>query len=60
MKKLNLKTDSYNYILKSFTEWLDILGYAEHTVYSMPNYIKEFLYYLEKKNITTIKSKISK
>lgn len=56
MKKLNLKIDSYNYILKSFAEWLDILGYAEHTVYSMPNYIKEFLYYLEKKNITTIKN----
>ena len=56
MKKLNLTSDNYNYILKSFGEWLDILGYASYTVYGMPNYIKEFLYYLEKKNITTIKS----
>ncbi len=55
MKKLNLKTDAYNYILKSFAEWLDVLGYASYTVYGMPNYIKEFLYFLETKNITTIK-----
>jgi integrase/recombinase XerD len=55
MKHLTLKTDSYNYILKSFGEWLDVLGYAAHTVYGMPNNIKEFLYYLEKNNITTIK-----
>jgi integrase/recombinase XerD len=45
MKKLNLKTDNYNYILKSFSEWLDILGYASYTVYNMPNYVKEFLYF---------------
>lgn len=54
MKKLLLKNDNYNYILKSFAEWLDILGYAEQTVYSMPHYIKEFLYYLEKININHI------
>ncbi|MCC7050796.1 MAG: tyrosine-type recombinase/integrase [Bacteroidia bacterium] len=54
MKKLTLKNDNYNYILKSFKEWLDILGYADHTVYSMPHYVKEFLYYLEKININQI------
>ena len=54
MKSLILKSDNYNYILKSFGEWLDVLGYAEHTVYGMPNYIKEFLYYLEKININTL------
>jgi integrase/recombinase XerD len=51
MKKLNITSDNYRYILKSFQEWLDILGYAEHTVYTMPTYIREFLHYLEKKNI---------
>lgn len=55
MKHLILKSDNYNYVIKSFGEWLDILGYAPHTTYSMPNYVKEFLYYLEKINITTIK-----
>lgn len=51
MKTLPLKSDKHNYILKSFAEWLNILGYAEHTVYGMPNYIKEFLYYLEQQGI---------
>lgn len=54
MKKLILQSDTYNYILKSFAEWLDILGYAPYTVYGMPNYTKEFLYCLEQNNITTI------
>ena len=54
MKHLPIESENYLYILKSFKEWLDILGYAEHTVYSMPNYIKEFLYYLEQINITHI------
>jgi integrase/recombinase XerD len=54
MKHLTIKSDNYNYIIKSFGEWLDILGYAAHTVYNMPNYIREFLHYLEKNNITHI------
>ena len=56
MKHLQLKTDSYNYILKSFAEWLDILGYVPHTVDRMPSAIKEFLHFLETKNITSIKN----
>jgi integrase/recombinase XerD len=54
MKHLIIKSENYTYILKSFGEWLDILGYASHTIYGMPNCIKEFLYYLEKNNITTL------
>ncbi|MBG6130724.1 MULTISPECIES: tyrosine-type recombinase/integrase [unclassified Aquimarina] len=47
MKKLKLENPSYRILLPSFTEWLDILGYAETTVYYLPNHIKEFLYWLE-------------
>ena len=50
MKKLPITSPHYKYILQSFREWLDVLGYAETTVYSMPHYIREFLNYLESKN----------
>lgn len=51
MKKLLLKNESFQYLEKSFREWLDILGYAESTVYNLPNHIRELFYYLEKNNI---------
>lgn len=54
MKQLPIKSPHYNYILKSFREWLDILGYAPTTVYSMPHYIREFLHYLEQNQKTQI------
>ncbi|MBL4880296.1 MAG: tyrosine-type recombinase/integrase [Oleispira sp.] len=31
----------------NYKEWLDILGYAESTVYYLPNHLQEFFYYLE-------------
>ncbi len=55
MKSLKLQTPSYRYIEKSFKEWLDILGYAPTTVYSMPHYIREMLHYLESNGITQLK-----
>ena len=55
MKKLNLKNQSFIYIEKSFREWLDTLGYAETTVYNLPNHIRELFYYLEQNNINHIK-----
>jgi integrase/recombinase XerD len=55
MKKLILKKESFQYIEKSFREWLDILGYAESTVYNLPNHIRELFYYLEQNNINHIK-----
>ncbi|SEC01636.1 integrase/recombinase XerD [Tenacibaculum sp. MAR_2009_124] len=54
MKKLILKNESFQYIEKSFREWLDILGYAESTVYNLPNHIRELFYYLEQNNISHI------
>ena len=47
MKKLKLENPSYRILLPSFTEWLDILGYAETTVYYLPSHLKEFFYWLE-------------
>lgn len=54
MKRLPLSSPHYQYIEKSFKEWLDILGYAGQTVYSMPNYIRGLLHYLEQKGKTQI------
>lgn len=54
MKKLQIQNKSYNHLLKSFKEWLDVLGYSESTVYNLPNHIREFLHYLEQRNIQRI------
>ena len=54
MKKLHLKNQSFIYIEKSFREWLDILGYAESTVYNLPNHIRELFYYMEQNQINNI------
>lgn len=63
MKHLPITSPHYKYILQSFKEWLDVLGYAETTVYSMPHYIRELLHYIEqngKHQITDIENKIIK
>lgn len=54
MRKLTLKNESFQYIEKSFREWLDILGYAESTVYNLPNHIRELFYFMEHNNINHI------
>jgi integrase/recombinase XerD len=54
MKHLPIQSDSYKYILQSFKEWLDVLGYADTTVYGMPHQIREFLHYLEQHGINQI------
>lgn len=54
MKNLELKNESYQYLEKSFKEWLDILGYSPSTVYNLPNHIRELLHYLEQNNIDHI------
>jgi integrase/recombinase XerD len=54
MKKLVLKNSSYEYLQISFKEWLDILGYNPMSVYNLPNIIREFLHFLESKNINHI------
>lgn len=54
MKKLNLKNHSYKVLLQDFKQWLDVLGYAETTVYNLPNHLKEFFSYLENNNINQL------
>lgn len=54
MKKLPITSPHYKYIIQSFREWLDVLGYAGSTVYGMPHYIQEFLHYLEQNGKTQI------
>lgn len=54
MKKLRLKNSSYKVLVANYREWLDILGFAETTVYLFPNYLQEFFHYLEQININSI------
>ena len=63
MKKLKLQNESYRMFVANYKEWLDILGYAESTVYYLPNHLQEFFYYLEQnyiKNINHITTKTVK
>jgi len=50
MKKYNLKNQRFTEDLKAFRTWLQTLNYSKSTVYNSPNYINEFLYFLEQKN----------
>lgn len=54
MKHLQLKNTSFIYLEQSFKEWLEIIGYSETTTNSWPIHVREFLYYLQEKNITQI------
>ncbi|MEM1405255.1 MAG: tyrosine-type recombinase/integrase [Bacteroidota bacterium] len=60
MKKLPLKSSSFNYLEHAFKEWLDILGYSAMSVYNLPHLIREFFHYLEqhgKNHITQLQTK---
>ena len=52
MKQLPIKSQSFQYVEKSFREWLDVLGYAESTVYNLPHHIREMLYHFEQQGNT--------
>lgn len=54
MKQLPIKSESFQYVEKSFGEWLDILGYAPSSVYALPLNIREFFYYLEQQGVTQV------
>jgi integrase/recombinase XerD len=55
MERLPLKSTSFRYAVQSFKEWLDITGFAYHTVKGWPRSIREMFSYLESKGITHIK-----
>ncbi len=54
MLSLEIKTTQYNYLLQSYKEYLQILGYANPTVQSWPVHVREFLHYIESKGIISI------
>ena len=54
MKKLKLHNESFKLLVTNYKDWLDILGYAESTVYQLPNHLQEFFYYAEQKQIKTL------
>jgi len=55
MRHLPLHSEQFQYIERSFRDWLDVIGYAQGSVYCLPNTIRELLSYLEKeKKITTL------
>ena len=54
MKKLQLKNPSYAYLVSAFKEWLDILGHASSSLYTMPHILREFLHFLEQRGVPQI------
>ncbi len=49
-----MKNLEYKYLTKSFGKWLDILGYAEATVYGSINYTRDFLKWLDNQGIQSL------
>jgi integrase/recombinase XerD len=54
MKRLPVVSPAYQYIEKSFKEWLEVLGYSWQGVYYMPIQIRGLLNWLEKQNKTQL------
>lgn len=54
MKRLPVASPAYQYIEKSFKEWLDVLGYSWQGVYYMPIQVRGLLNYLERQNKTQL------
>ena len=54
MKRLPVTAPAYQYIEKSFKEWLDVLGYSWQSVYYMPIQIRGLLHHLEKQHKTQL------
>jgi integrase/recombinase XerD len=54
MISLAIQSQHYNYLLKSYKEYLQVLGYAVPTVQSWPIHAREFLHYIESRGIQSI------
>jgi site-specific recombinase XerD len=46
-----IKSTHYQYLLKSYQEYLQVLGYARPTVESWPIHVRELLHWLEQKQV---------
>lgn len=55
MRKLPLHNPSFEHLEKGFAEWLDILGYSEGSIYTMPAIVREFLHYLETRQLASVR-----
>lgn len=49
MKKLQVYSKTFIELFEGYKNWLEALGYASSTTYNLPNHLREFFYYLEKK-----------
>ena len=54
MKRLPVTAPPFQYIEKSFKEWLEALGYSWQGVYYMPIQIRGLLNWLERQNKTQL------
>jgi integrase/recombinase XerD len=54
MKNLIIQSQQFNYLLNSYKENLQILGYASSTIQSWPVHVREFLHWLESNNVRSI------
>jgi site-specific recombinase XerD len=54
MKSLPIQSQHYRYLLQSYTEYLQVTGYAQKTWQSWPVHVREFLHYIENKNVQHI------
>ena len=50
-----MENTGYQSLIKSFENWLTVLGYANSTVYGTVHYINDFFFYLKTNEITTLK-----
>ena len=50
MRSLPISSDAYNMLLKEYNQWLELLGYADNTVYYLTNHVREFLHHLEQQD----------
>ena len=50
----SLRSSHYRYLLRSYTEYLKVLGYATETIKSWPRYVHEFMHFLENKNVCQV------
>lgn len=59
MKKIQLHNAHFQYLEAAFSEWLDVLGYAETTVYNQCSIAREFLHFVEHKGCKHISGLVS-
>lgn len=60
MKHLSIRNRKFIQAEFGYREWLSVLGYSDNTVYSLPLHVKEFLFFLEQKEINDLKAILPK